>query len=102
MYVQSQAAACDPVYVPPPFRSAIPYLSPTEAFKVKLDVDYETPSASEVSWVTPVFFFPPCVLEKLLGNVLESSLFEEVLGEFPKSSGCVLGWSRHDDSLVLM
>ena len=90
------------MYVPPPFCSVIPYLSPTEMFEVKLNVDYETPSASEVSWITPVLFFPPCVLEKLLGNVLESSLLEEVFGEFPKFSGCVSMWSRHDDSLVLM
>ena len=89
MDVQSQVAFCNPMYVPPSFCSTIPYFSPTEVFEVELNVDYEASYASEVSWVTPVLFFPPCAFEELLGNVLWSSLFEEVFGEFPKSSGCV-------------
>ena len=70
--------------------------------EVKLNVDYEAPSASEVSWMGLVVFFPLCAFEELLGNVLWPSLVEEVFGEFPKSSGCVSWWSRHGDSLVLM
>ena len=90
------------MYVPPPFCSAIPCLSPTEMFEVELNVDYEAPSASEVSWVSLVVVFPLCVFEELLRDVLGSSSVEEVFGEFPKSSGCVSWWSRHDGSLVLM
>ena len=90
------------MYVPPSFCSAVPYFSPTEAFKVELNVDYEASYAREVSWVGLVVFFPLSVFEKLLGNVLRSSLVEEVFSEFPKFSSCVPFWSRHGDSLVLM
>ena len=71
-------------------------------FEVKLNVDYKASYASEVSWVGFVIFFPLRVFEELLGNVLRSSLIEEVFGEFPEFSGCVSWWSRHGDSLVLM
>ena len=90
------------MYVPPSFCSAVPCLSPTKVIEVKLNVDYEASYACEVSWVGFVVFFPLRVFEKLLGNVLWSSLFEEVFSEFPESSGCVSWWSRHGESLVLM
>ena len=70
--------------------------------KIELNVDYEASNARKISWVGFVVFFPLRVFEELLGNVLRPSLLEEVLGEFPKSSGCVLCWSRHGESLVLM
>ena len=90
------------MYVPPSFCSAVPCLSPTKVIKVKLNVDYEASYASEVSWMGFVVFFPLRVFEELLGNVLQSSLIEEVFGKFPKSSGGVFRWSRHGVSLVLM
>ena len=90
------------MYMPPSFCSTIPCLSPTKVIKVELNVDYEASYACKISWMGLVVSFPPCVFEKLLGNVLRSSLVEEVFGEFPKFSGCVSCWLRHDVSLVLM
>ena len=81
---------------------SIPGFSPTEVFKVKLNVDNKASNACKVSWVGFVVFFPLRVFEKLLGNVLWSSSFEEVFGKFPKFPGCVLWWSCHSESLVLM
>ena len=71
-------------------------------FEIELNVDYEASDACKISWVGLIVFFPLCVFEELLGDVLWSSLVEEVFGEFPETSGRVLWWSRHDESLVLM
>ena len=90
------------MYMPPPFCSAIPCLSPTEMFEVELNVDYKASSACKVSRVGFVIFLPLRVFEEFLGNVLRSSLIEEVFGELPKSSSCLLWWLRHGGSLVLM
>ena len=67
-------------------------------FKIELNMDYKASGASEISWVGLVVVFPLRVFEELLGNVLRSSLFEEVFSKFPKSSSCVLLWSRHDEA----
>ena len=71
-------------------------------FGIELNCDYKTPFTGIVSRVASVFFFPLSVFEEFLGNVSWSSLIEEVLGEFPETSGCVSWWSRHGESLVLM
>ena len=71
-------------------------------FEVELNVYYEASNACEISWVGLIVFFPLCVFEELLGNVLWSSSIEEVFGEFPESSSLVSWWSRHGGSLVLM
>ena len=67
-----------------------------------LNVDYEASYASSISRGGFVVFFPLCVFEELLWDVLGSSLVEEIFGEFPKFPGCVFWWSRHGVSLVLM
>ena len=71
-------------------------------FSVELNCDYETPFASVISQVALVLFFPLSVFEEFLGDVSRSSLIEEIFGKFPETSGCVLRWSHHDGSLVLM
>ena len=70
--------------------------------EVELNVDYKASNACEISWMGFIVFFPLRVFEELLGDVPWPSLIEEVFGEFPEFSGCVSGWSRHGDSLVLM
>ena len=70
--------------------------------EVELNVDYKASNACEISWMGFVVFFPLCIFEELLGDILWPSSVEEVFGEFPELSGCVLWWSRHGVSLVLM
>ena len=66
----------------------MPYFNPTEMFSIELNCECDTANSGVVSDVTSKFV-PPGVFEELLGNVLRSSLWEEIFGEFPETSGCI-------------